>query len=156
MIRALLAAALLLPAAAPAFAQGAPRLPLDDFEKAPEGWKYVGGEEFPGAKGALNLDAAVAHGGRSSYRLDADFGGGGAYVGSWRDLASLKGKDVSELRFWGKADGISRLGVRLLDGSGQIHQGAVELKASPDWQEVVLRIASIAGGEHWGGANDGK
>jgi hypothetical protein len=155
MIRALLTSALLL-SSVPAFAQGTSRVPLDDFESAPQGWKYVGGEEFPGAKGGLTLDSAVAHGGRTSYRLDADFSGGGAYVGTWRDLASLKGKDVSELRFWAKSSGIATLGVRLLDSSEQIHQSAVGLKPSADWQEVVLRIASLAGGEHWGGANDGK
>jgi hypothetical protein len=143
----------LLPAWGP---QSAPRLPLDDFEKPPEGWKYVGGEEFPGAKGGLALDAAVARGGKSSYRLDADFGGGGAYVGAWRDLASLKGKDVRELRFWAKSSGISTLGVRLLDASDQIHQSAVTLASSGDWQEVILGIKGLAGGEHWGGANDGK
>jgi len=157
-VRNLLAAAFLIPLL-PAWGpvpQGAPRLPLDDFEKAPAGWKYVGGEEFPGAKGGLALDGAVAHGGRQSYRLEADFGGGGAYVGCWRDLASLKGRDVKDLRFWAKADGVAALGVRLVDSSDQLHQSAVTLAASPDWQEVVLPIASLAGGEHWGGANDGK
>jgi len=143
----------LLPAWGP---QAAPRLPLDDFEKPPEGWKYVGGEEFPGAKGSLALDASVARGGKSSYRLEADFAGGGAYIGAWRDLSSLKGRDVKELRFWAKADGVLKLGVRLVDGSDQLHQSSVALTASADWQEVVLSIASLAVGEHWGGANDGK
>ena len=26
---------------------------------------------------------------------------------------------------------------------------------SSDWQEIVLKPAQMAGGEHWGGANDG-
>ncbi len=30
-----------------------PVLRLDDFEAEPKGWKFVGGEEFPGAKGSL-------------------------------------------------------------------------------------------------------
>jgi hypothetical protein len=71
---------------------------LDDFETAPKDWKYIDGREFPGAKGSLTLDAADAHGGKRSYKLEADFSGGGAYVGVWRDLASLKGRDVNELR----------------------------------------------------------
>src|SRR5262245_25282832 len=136
-------------------AQAAPgnRVALDDFEKAPQGWTFVGGEEFPGAKGSLVLDSAVAHGGKSSYRLSADFSGGGAYVGTWRTLDVLKGADFTEIRFWAKAEGANRLGVRLIDSSDQCHQGAVALTASKDWQEVVIKVRDIVGGEHWGGAN---
>ncbi|MBV8879028.1 MAG: glycoside hydrolase family 16 protein [Planctomycetaceae bacterium] len=156
MRRVLPAIILALSATTAALGQAAPRVPLDDFEKAPEGWKYVGGEEFPGAKGGWTADAAVAHGGKASFRLEADFSGGGAYVGTWKELASLKGRDVGEIRFWAKTSGVTKLGVRLLDSSDQIHQAAVDLRATPDWQEVALKIASLAGGEHWGGANDGK
>jgi hypothetical protein len=54
---------------------------LDDFEAAPQGWNYVGGQEFPGVTGSLAPDTSVAHGGGASYRLQADFTGGGA---TWR------------------------------------------------------------------------
>jgi hypothetical protein len=137
--------------------QGDPsRLLLDDFEKEPAGWKFIGGEEFPGARGSLASDPTLSHAGKASYRLQADFTGGGAYIGTWRDLASLKGKDFKELRFWAKTSTITQLGVRLLDSSDQIHQSALPLAATPEWQEVVLSIAKLVGGEHWGGANDGK
>jgi hypothetical protein len=132
------------------------RVVLDDFETDPRGWKFVGGEEFPGAKGDLAIDATIAHGGKRSYKLRADFTGGGAYVGTWKDLASLNGKEIKEIRLWAKAEGITRLGVRILDGSDQIHQKNVPLAASTEWQEVVLKIVDLVGGEHWGGANDGK
>lgn len=128
-------------------------VPLDDFEKDPQGWKFVGGEEFPGAKGGLAIDATVAHGGRRSYRLQGDFTGGGAYVGTWRELG---GRDIKELRLWVKSGTILRIGVRLQDSTDQTHQGSVPLAASSDWQQVVLRIAELTGGEHWGGANDGR
>ena len=132
------------------------RVALDDFESAPQGWKYVGGEEFPGAKGSLELDPAVAHGGKTSYRLQADFSGGGAYVGVWRDLGSLAVKDEAEIRLWVKADHVASIGVRFNDATGQCHQQkGVKLAATADWQELVLKPAEIAGGEHWGGANDG-
>jgi len=139
-------------------AQAAPgnRVALDDFEKAPQGWTYVGGEEFPGAKGSLALDPAVAHGGSRSYRLSADFSGGGAYVGTWRTLDQLKGQDFTEIRFWAKIEGTNRIGVRLIDSTDQCHQGAVILTASKEWQEVVLKVRDIVGGEHWGGANDAR
>ena len=64
-------------------------MPLDDFEAAPEGWEYVGGWEFPGAKGSLEWDEAVAHKGKGSLRLDADFTKGGAYVGLWKRFGEL-------------------------------------------------------------------
>ena len=132
-------------------------LPLDDFEAAPKDWKFVGGEEFPGAKGALALDASRAHGGKASYKLDADFRGGGAYVGSWRDLEPVGLPDVEEFRLWVRAKNLGKLGVRVVDETGQCHQSSVDLPAAAGdgWREVVLKVRDLVGGEHWGGANDG-
>ena len=134
-----------------------PVLPLDDFEAEPKGWKFVGGEEFPGAKGSLARDKTLSHGGRASYRLDADFGGGGAYVGCWKELQPMGLPDVEEFRLWVRARGLGRLGVRVVDDTGQCHQKSVDLPAGADdgWREVVLKVRDLAGGEHWGGANDG-
>lgn len=133
-------------------------LVLDDFEGEPQGWKYIGGWEFPGARGALALESRDAHGGKRSYKLQADFSGGGAYVGTWRDTDSLKGTDLKELRLWVKAVDVTGLGVRVVDATDQCHQknGGIPLKATHDWQEIVLRISDLVGGEHWGGANDGR
>ena len=75
-------------------------VPIDDFEGEPKGWKFVGGEEFPGAKGSFVRDTGRSHGGKASYRLDADFRGGGAYVGCWKDLARPGLPDVDEFRLW--------------------------------------------------------
>ena len=148
---------LVLPAAGLASPDGeAKAILLDDFETEPKGWNYVDGREFPGAKGGLALDAAEAHGGKRSYKLQGDFTGGGAYVGVWRDLAALKGRDVNELRFWVKAANVTSIGVRLSDDGDQIHQKSVKLAATADWQPLVLKISDLVGGEHWGGANDGK
>jgi hypothetical protein len=42
---------------------------LDDFERAPRDWKFVGGEEFPGAKGSLARDTGRSHvGGQAAGR----------------------------------------------------------------------------------------
>ena len=134
-----------------------PVLPIDDFESAPKGWKFVGGEEFPGARGSLALDPARGHGGQSSYRLEADFRGGGAYVGVWKDLDGLELPDVEGFRVWVWAKGVGRLGVRLVDSSAQCHQGSVALPSpGPDgWSAVDLKVRDLVGGEHWGGVNDG-
>lgn len=129
---------------------------VDDLERDAAGWEYVGGWEFPGAKGAAARDAGAARG-RHAYRLDYDFTGGGAYVGVWKQLDTLQVPNVSEVRFWVKIHGtLSGVGIRLADGSDQVHQSYVPLQATSDWQEVVVKIATATGGEHWAGANDGK
>ena len=131
-------------------AGGPPEVLLNDFETDLHGWRYIGGEEFPGAKGSMEQAEGVAV-------FTADFGNGGAYVGGWRDLADLDARDVREFRLRVKADGVARLGVRLTDATGQCHQEKdVPLAATADWQEVVLRVGDLVGGEHWGGANDGR
>ncbi|MGA2864965.1 MAG: glycoside hydrolase family 16 protein [Verrucomicrobiota bacterium] len=136
---------------------GTARLLLDNFEKDASAWKFIGGEEFPGARGSLAIATTTAHGGRQSGKLEADFTGGGAYVGVWYDLASLKGRDFKEIRLWVKTVNVRRIGVRITDSTEQCHQkGGVPLAASADWQELVLKVADLVGGEHWGGANDGQ
>jgi hypothetical protein len=79
-------------------------------------------------------------------------------VGLWRTVTGLQGQDVREIRFWARTTTVSRIGVRIADGSGQVHQrsGGVSLAPGPEWQEVVIRIADVVGGERWGGANDGR
>lgn len=140
---------------------GQPVLPgelllVDDLERDATAWEYVGGWEFPGAKGAAARDAGAARG-RHAYRLDYDFTGGGTYVGVWKRLDTLKVPNISEVRFWVKVHGtLSGFGIRLADGSDQVHQSYVPLQATSDWQEVVIKIATATGGEHWAGANDGK
>jgi hypothetical protein len=142
---------------APAPPPGTVQLLVDDFERDPGGWSYVGGWEFPGAKGAANREAAgVAHSGTHSFRLDYDFTGGGAYVGIWKTLEALKAPDVKEFHIWVKTDSVASLGVRINDGSDQTHQSSVRLLKTPEWQEVVIKVAEASNGEHWGGPNDGQ
>lgn len=129
---------------------------LDDFEQNPATWKFVGGQEFPGAKGGVFLDADVAHGGRRSYRLEADFTAGGAYVGIWRNLGVLQGRPFKELRFWVKTSTLTWIQLRLSDATGQCHQKSFQLEPTTEWQKFVLHPEDILGGEHWVGANDGK
>jgi hypothetical protein len=133
-----------------------PRVLIDDFEGAgPSTWGWVGGWEFPGATGSYAVDSTTAHDGKASGKIVADFTGGGAYVGGWRDLAKISSRNFKEIRLWIKAPTVKAIGVRLADATNQIHQREVHLSLSPDWQEVVLKPKEMAGGEHWGGANDG-
>ena len=139
----------------PAANAGGPLL-VDDFERAAPEWEYVGGWEFPGAKGLTVRDQGTARSGTGAYRVDWDFTGGGVYVGTWKKFEGAKALDATELRFWVKTAGLPGLGIRLADGSGQLHQSSVRLAPTSEWQEVVVKIATAVGGEHWGGANDGK
>jgi hypothetical protein len=133
---------------------GFPRVLVDDFEHEALTWKYVGGGEFPGAKGSMVLDPTVAHEGKGSMKLQADFSGGGAYIGGWRDLPP--GRDLKEVHLWVKSSTVLRIMVRMGDGTEQCHQKDLPLVPTKEWQEVVLKFADLAGGQHWGGANDGK
>lgn len=56
--------------AKPALAEEASSISLDDFEVGPQGWEYVGGWEFPGAKGSLEWDTTTGHNGRGCVKLD--------------------------------------------------------------------------------------
>lgn len=130
---------------------------LADFETERKGWTFIPGLEFPGAKGALARDTAAAHSGKASAKLIANFTDGGAYVGSWLDIADLNVTDVKEISFWVKGENIARIGVRINDGTGQTFQiKALPLVSTKDWQHIVLKTKAFEGMEHWGGANDGK
>jgi hypothetical protein len=141
----------------PALAEQESSISLDDFEAAPQDWEYVGGWEFPGAKGSLEWDEAVAHKGKGSLRLDADFSKGGAYVGIWKVLTDFKGQYLKEIRLWVKSRGVVNIGVRILDDTDQCHQKKrIPMAKTDKWQEVVLRVSDLVGEESWGGANDAK
>jgi hypothetical protein len=116
---------------------------LDDFEQNPATWKYVGGQEYPGAKGGVSVDSTVAHGGKRSYRLEADFSGGGAYVGIWRNLGVLQGRNFKELQIWFKTSTMTWVSIRLSDSTGQCHQKAFALEPTTDWQKFVLHPEEI-------------
>jgi hypothetical protein len=134
---------------------GSPRVLIDDFEGGASTWSWVGGWEFPGAAGSYAVDSTTGHESKASGKILADFTGGGAYVGAWRDLAKIPNRDFKEIRLWIKAPTVKAIGVRLADATDQTHQREVHLSLSPEWQEVVLKPKQMAGGEHWGGANDG-
>jgi hypothetical protein len=141
-------------AAAPEAMPAAKMIELDGGEHGTPGWKFTDGSEFPGAKGGLTT-GTEAKVGKRSIRMDADFTGGGSYVASTLDLAD-RNLDIREVRVWVKRDNVDALGIRLIDGGGQCHQGAAKaLKPIDGWQEVVFQVPAIVGGEHWGGANDG-
>ena len=129
---------------------------LDDFETERMDWGFTRGEEFPGAQGSMQRHE-VAKNGQHSLRVSADFTGGGAYVGLRRNLTSSGFRDVRALRFWLKGENARAYTISVVDGTGQCHQKkGFPIAATDDWQEVRVAIADLVGGEHWGGANDGR
>ncbi|MEM1060356.1 MAG: sugar-binding protein [Verrucomicrobiota bacterium] len=122
-------------------------------------WGFHDGREFPGATGGVKVVKTAGPGaidGRA-LQVTGDFTQGGRYVAATRKLADLGATDVEEIRLMVKSDTTDRFGVRLKDGSGQTHQrNGIKFAGDGTWQEVVLKPTEVAGGEHWGGQNDGK
>ena len=133
-------------------------IPLDEMLQAGEmDWGFNLGQEFAGAKGGLDLVRDQPEAGKNAMRLHADFTGGGAYVGVRRSLSGLDVKSVEAIRLRMRSETAARFALRLVDGTGQCHQRKdLPFEADGKWHEVVLRPTEVAGGEHWGGANDGK
>ena len=130
---------------------------LDEIVEGEHDWRFSRGEEFPGAKGSLTVVKDQPAAGQSCLELAGDFTGGGAYVAAIKELGDLDAKDLAAVRLRVKSDNTAILGVQLVDGTGQTHQQK-GVKISPDgqWHDLEIKPAQVAGGEHWGGANDGK
>ncbi len=113
-------------------------------------WAVNLGPEFPGAKGRL---AVAPKTGDRAFALDADFSGGGAYVGAVKIFPTPL--NVKSLRFKVKTPART-VAVRISDGAGQVHQQYVAVDAKTQWREIVLSSFSTQQqGVHWGGHSDG-
>lgn len=132
-------------------------IPLDELLQAGElDWGFNLGQEFAGAKGGLELVPDQPVPGRYAMRLHADFTGGGAYVGVRRSFARFDVQAMHVIHFQMRSTTAQSYAVRLVDGTGQCHQRKdLPFPADGQWHEVQIVPAEIAGGEHWGGANDG-
>jgi len=133
-------------------------LRLDEMAEGQQDWGFSRGEEVKGAKGSLTaVKEAAPGGGEWSLKLAGDFTGGGAYVAAIKELQALGAKDVTAFHMQVKTRNAEAISVQLVDGSGQTHQRkGIKLTADGQWHELSLEPAKVAGGEHWGGANDGK
>jgi hypothetical protein len=126
---------------------------LDEVADGRHDWKLSLGE-VKGAKGSFAVETDA---GRSHLRLAADFTAGGAYVAAIKDLADLDAKDVTAFRLRVRSANASTVTVQVVDATGQTHQRkGLKLTADGKWHDLVLKPAGLAGGEHWGGANDAK
>jgi len=131
---------------------------LDEMLQAGElDWGFNLGQEFAGAKGGLDLVADQPEPGKYAMRLHADFTGGGAYVGVRRSFGKLNVETMNVIRLKMRSETTTSYALRLVDQTGQCHQRkTIPFQADGKWHDVALVPTEIAGGEHWGGANDGK
>lgn len=123
---------------------------LGGFEETAEDWQVNLGPEFPGAQGQLTRHDQQPHTGGYSGRLHSDFSAGGNYVEAFRGIDAL---DIQSLSFWVRTADAGRVGLRLTDSTGQVHQHHLTLAATTDWQQV--EVSEFGSASHWGGANDG-
>ncbi|QNN22298.1 hypothetical protein HED60_08445 [Planctomycetales bacterium ZRK34] len=120
-------------------------------------WVLNLGWEFKGAKGDVELLRDAPEPGRNAMRLTADFTGGGAYVGVKKNLADYDIVGVDAIRMKLRSPNAERITLLLVDGSGQVHQRkGVPITGDDNWHNFTIDPRRIAGGEHWGGANDGR
>jgi len=130
---------------------------LNEIIEGEHFWGFHDGREFPGATGAVKVVGDQPEPGKSALEVSGDFSKGGLYVAAIRNLKEFGFRDIREIRLKIKADGLDTIGVRLGDGSGQTHQKKnVKIQADGQWHDLVITPSGIAGGEHWGGANDGQ
>lgn len=131
-------------------------IPLSETADGTHEWKFTNGPEFKGAKGSLAVVADEPTAGATSLKLSGDFTGGGAYVAMNRRMPELDASDVTAFRMKLKGNAAS-VSIQLVDSAGQTHQRkGLKLAADDAWHDFAIAPQEIAGGEHWGGPNDGK
>lgn len=132
-------------------------VPLLDSESRDD-WSFHLGQEFPGAKGEMQVMDDPESPERGILKVTADFSEGGLYVGFGRTLQWTGVEDLDKLRFRVRSSQVDRLGLRINDSTGQTHQTKNAIRFEPDgqWHEIELDLAQVTGGETWGGAKDRK
>jgi hypothetical protein len=130
---------------------------LDEMLAAGEiDWGFNLGQEFPGAKGGLDPVRDKDAPDEFAMRLYADFTGGGAYVGMRKSFSQLDVQTMRVIRMKIRSETAKSFALRLVDATGQCHQRKdMPITADGRWHDVEIVPEQIAGGEHWGGANDG-
>ena len=126
---------------------------LDDIlEEGEVDWSVNLGWEFDGgAKGKAEVLEDDTE--RNGLHFAADFTEHGVYTALEH---SLDGMDVTAVRMKVRTPNATSYNIRYIDATGQCHQGhGFPLVADNKWHEIAIPVASVVGGERWGGANDG-
>ena len=131
---------------------------LDDLLAEGEvDWGFTRGEEFPGAKGTLDVVKDQPREGMYALRMRGDFSGGGAYVAATKSFQGISATSFKAIRLQMRSATVQTYSMRAADATGQWHQKKrIPFRADGKWHEVAIVPKESAGVEHWGGANDGK
>ncbi|MCW1885380.1 hypothetical protein OKA04_11625 [Luteolibacter flavescens] len=122
---------------------------LDEIIGGAHEWQFSEGAEFKGATGSLTA--------KDHLTLRGDFTKGGAYCAAIRSLDEFQAASLKAIRMEARTKNVTTVSVQLVDGSGQTHQRkGIPVVADGAWHEIVIDPQAIAGGEHWGGTNDGQ
>ena len=151
-----------------AYGQASPAEPVQliDAREPLKDWKFDNGQEFPGAKGGLTVDAKQGPEGGDCLKLLGDFTNGGQYVQLGRKLDKLP---IQTLKLRMRNPGSDRFTLRLGDASGQTHQFNISTPPGEGWVDVEVplerffarrgqadAVTNVAKYESWGGAKDGN
>lgn len=131
-------------------------LQWDDISEGDTGaWEFNDGREFPGAVGALK--PIKFQDDQYGLKLDSDFSKGGRYVGMRRRFSARNVKETKAIKLLVRSTTASEFSMRLNDASGQTHQRhGYKFNNDGKWHAMTIDPNKLAGGEHWGGANDGE
>lgn len=127
---------------------------LDEIIDGDTDWRFAGGK---GTKATLEVLTDKPAAGEYALRFAAEMEDEKGSARLVKDFQDLELADVKAIRMKVKSETATSFGIVLVDGTGQTHQkkGNV-LVADNQWHDLVIEPLKIAGGEHWGGANDGK
>jgi hypothetical protein len=124
---------------------------LDELKQGVLDWDFNLGQEFKGASGGLVLVP-----GEPVMHVSADFTAGGEYVGVRKSFEKLNLPMTKVIRLNMRSTTAKQFALRLVDATGQCHQRkSMPINGDGEWHEIEIIPEEIAGGEHWGGANDG-
>jgi len=128
---------------------------LGNFEATHDVWNYNAGDQ-PGIVGRYERFATNdAYDGDYVGRLSGNFANTvptqNAYVSMSKTLGGI---DLAQVSFWVKTSDLRAVKVRTTDHTGQTFHQSIPLKASSDWQQVIVQ--QVTSGTYWGGANNGQ
>lgn len=129
---------------------------LDDVLRAGHSdWQYFKNDKV--SKGGVGVVKNKPEAGQFALRLFGDFSEGGSFAAAAKELNDLEASSVDAIRLRMMSPNVASYSVQVTDASGQTHQRkGIKFDGDGTWRDVVIDPKDIAGGEHWGGANDGK
>ncbi len=128
---------------------------LDDVLRAGQvDWRFW---RLGKAAGKLSVITHMPADGERALKLEGDFSEDKTTVAMTKEMGDLAVKSVEAIHLKMMSPNINWHNMRLTDATGQVHQRKyVKFQGDGQWYAITIDPEKVAGGEHWGGANDGK